>query len=220
MPAGVARLCYNVLMSTLHHDYDKLPESRVTYDFADFLDLLTHPLYVLANIIRVRLLGIPDPDPFADPLPPAPKWTPREADPAPGFLPRLRRGTRKLFEQLLMMDDRSRELRYEHAMLVRFKSLPEPKNRPSNEEQEREVRANADIFYDKLLPELLAQGHKGEYAVMRDRKVVEIVDSPYAANIRERELFGESGEPSSVQRISDEPVFIGTPGVRFVTLDD
>ncbi|MDA8001343.1 MAG: hypothetical protein MPK07_01080 [Alphaproteobacteria bacterium] len=94
------------------------------------------------------------------------------------------------------------------------------------EEQERSRRArkevddNARVFFDELLDGLIADGHKGKSALMRDGKVVEILDNYRAAKTRGLELFPGIDEFFSIQEITDEPWDIGTLGAWVVASDD
>ena len=118
------------------------------------------------------------------------------------------------------------------TLIAAFK--PRPAEEPSprrpmrhlseEEEQERSRRArkevddNARVFFDELLDGLIADGHKGKSALMRDGKVVEIHDNYRAAKARGIELFPDA--PFSIQEITDEPLDMGTLGAWVVVSDD
>ena len=80
------------------------------------------------------------------------------------------------------------------------------------ETQIKEVRTNFRVFQEKILPELLRQGHKGKQALLHNGELVEILEDTDSAILRGNELFPR--QPFSVQDITDEPLYIGTPGVR------
>ena len=84
----------------------------------------------------------------------------------------------------------------------------------------KEVDDNARVFFDELLDGLIADGHKGKSALMRDGKVVEILDNYRAAKTRGLELFPGIDEFFSIQEITDEPWDIGTLGAWVVASDD
>ncbi|MGR4001512.1 MAG: hypothetical protein OD811_07000, partial [Alphaproteobacteria bacterium] len=70
------------------------------------------------------------------------------------------------------------------------------------------VRRNSKIFFNELLADLLKEGHKGEFALMRDGKVVAFLPTSRAGLIKGSEMF--AGKPFSVQEITDEHVYLGT----------
>ncbi|MES2002818.1 MAG: hypothetical protein V4444_10990 [Pseudomonadota bacterium] len=71
--------------------------------------------------------------------------------------------------------------------------------------QKLEVDRNYDAFM-RMLASIL-DTHEGEYALMRNRKVVEFFDSPRAANVAGTERFSDG--VYSIQEVTDEPIDLG-----------
>ncbi|MDA7983079.1 MAG: hypothetical protein MPJ79_02990 [Alphaproteobacteria bacterium] len=84
----------------------------------------------------------------------------------------------------------------------------------------KEVDDNARVFFDELLDDLIAGGHKGKSALMRGGKVVEILDNYRVAKARGMELFPGIDEHFSIQEITDEPLCMGMAGAWIADASD
>jgi len=71
--------------------------------------------------------------------------------------------------------------------------------------QKVEVDQNYDAF-TRALSGILRR-HKGQYALMRDGKIVEFFDRPGAANVAGCERFEDA--VFSIQEVTDEPIDLG-----------
>ncbi|MEM8825526.1 MAG: hypothetical protein AAGD40_01175 [Pseudomonadota bacterium] len=71
--------------------------------------------------------------------------------------------------------------------------------------QDVEVDRNYEAFI-AMLPDLLSD-HRGEYALMKDRKIVSYNASSWEALKEGKARFGK--KPFSVQEVDDEPIDMG-----------
>lgn len=72
-------------------------------------------------------------------------------------------------------------------------------------EQRLEVDRNYDAFV-RLLAKILPK-HRGQYALMRERKIVAYFDAPGDANIEGTNRFPDG--VFSIQEVTDEPIDLG-----------
>ena len=71
--------------------------------------------------------------------------------------------------------------------------------------QKREVDGNYDAFVRTLSK--IVHDHRGQFALMRDRKIVDYFDRPGAANIAGQMRFPDG--VYSIQEVTDEPIDLG-----------
>ena len=71
--------------------------------------------------------------------------------------------------------------------------------------QDREVDANYD-FFQRHLGEYL-QKHRGEYALLKSRKLIEFFETPGEAYRVAKERFAD--DVFSIQEVTDEPIDLG-----------
>ena len=74
--------------------------------------------------------------------------------------------------------------------------------------QQEEVKANSEIFFKELLPQLLNDNLQGQYALMHNGKIESILKDFHDAVIMGNKLYRDS--PFSVQEITSEPINLGS----------
>lgn len=75
----------------------------------------------------------------------------------------------------------------------------------SQEEARRETLENYAVFLEELLPDLL-EVHLHEWALLRERRLIEVYPTAMAANQAGRDQFPD--RRFSIQEVTDRPLFV------------
>lgn len=77
------------------------------------------------------------------------------------------------------------------------------------EQQQKQVDENYAAFLQRLQDSEFYRQHYGKYALMHDRKIVDLFDSWDDAHKTAKLLYTKANELFSIQKVDDAPVDLG-----------